>query len=329
MYLIEVCNSKKHPVSIGSLTEEELNGLNKKIFFFNWKKERKYNLFKLCIAGQEDILGLLSVEFYDAEYRVHVRLLAASKENVGNKKLFQRIAGCLFAYTAMLAIKKYGENAAISLRPKTELGQYYMDEYGFEQAGISLFMEGKTLQQLFKKYMMNNKEYTAALDEFGKKELAANMVFPAKLTAKQHKDAGAVLNDLLARRRAAMNDADKLQAKLLQVRFKMEEYINGSRFDKTKTFGYFLKIYITSLNKKRNEFAHEINIKPTVLSQYINSHREPPKDIFIRLEIHSHKKIPAVSWYRLLEKQTIHTLDTSIALRTRQQKNVIKKASLV
>ena len=152
MYLVEVSSAKKYPVSIEPLIEEEFNAVTKKRYFFNWKTEKGQAVYKLRIASQDDILGLMSLEFHDSEYRIHIRLLAVSKENKGQGKLFQRIAGSLFAHAAMLALKKYGEYAAISLRPKTELTQYYMEEYGFEQAGISLFMEGKTLQKLFKKY---------------------------------------------------------------------------------------------------------------------------------------------------------------------------------
>ena len=78
-----------------------------------------------------------------------------------------------------------------------------------------------------------------------------------------------------------------------------------------------------------NEFAHEINIKPTVLSQYINSHRNPPQDIIIRLELHSRNNIPAATWYRLLEKENIHDLNTNLELRTKQKKYISKKALLV
>jgi len=177
--------------------------------------------------------------------------------------------------------------------------------------------------------MMNKTEYNAALKKHGPKELAESVMVPAKLTAKQHRAADTELNKILADRRAAMSDADKLQGRLLQMRFKMEKYLNEPVFDKNKTFGYFLKGYISTLNKRRHEFAHEIDIKPTALSQYINNHREPPQYIFIRLEIHSHRKIPAASWYRLREKETIHTLDTNTALRGKEQKHVVRKASLV
>jgi len=152
MHLTQVSSTKRFPVVIEPLTKEEFGTITKRRYSFNWKTEKEQLVYKLRIAGQDDILGLMSLEFHDAEYRVHVRLVAVSKENKGKGKLFERIAGSLFAYAAMLALEKYGELAAISLRPKTELGQHYMDEYGFKQSGISLSMEGRALYNLFNKY---------------------------------------------------------------------------------------------------------------------------------------------------------------------------------
>ncbi|MCP9750504.1 helix-turn-helix transcriptional regulator [Ferruginibacter sp. HRS2-29] len=173
---------------------------------------------------------------------------------------------------------------------------------------------------------MSTKKNKKTTSKLRAKELASNFVFPAELSPEDKKNTDAELKKILAKRRASKSDKEILRTRLLQIRFRMEEYIKDSHFDKTKTFGYFLKDYISSLNKKRQEFALEINIKPTVLSQYINNHREPPPDIFIRLEIHSNKKIPAVSWYRLMEKENIHALDKNATLRAEQQKFVTKKA---
>lgn len=55
----------------------------------------------------------------------------------------------------------------------------------------------------------------------------------------------------------------------------MEDYLNADTFDENFYFGYFLKEYIQRLEKKSKEFAEEINIDPTELSQVINKHRKP------------------------------------------------------
>ena len=152
MHLIEVSTGKKYPVSIEMINESDFKEITKKRYSFNWKAEKEQTIYKIILKGQTDILGLMSIEYYKSESRIHVRLLAVSIENKGKGKLYERIAGTLLAFAARDAIKLFGSKAAISLTPKTSLGQHYMDEYGFEQAGISLFMEGKNLQKLLKTY---------------------------------------------------------------------------------------------------------------------------------------------------------------------------------
>ena len=83
-----------------------------------------------------------------------------------------------------------------------------------------------------------------------------------------------------------------------------------------------MKSYITILDKKSNEFADEIDIKPAELSQYINNHRTPPQPVMIRLELHSKNIIPAVHWYRLAECRKLHELMSDKTLRKEQRKFV-------
>jgi len=169
---------------------------------------------------------------------------------------------------------------------------------------------------------MYKKQFDDLLKKHGKEELVNSLVFPVKLTAKQKTESYQTLQAELAKSRAAMSPGDKVKANLLQLRFQIDDYINDKKFDKNKTFGYFLKTYIEGLEMKRKDFAGEINIKETELSQYINNHRTPPQNVIIRLELHSRKTISAVNWYRLIEKKTVHELGSNTALRTAQKRFV-------
>jgi plasmid maintenance system antidote protein VapI len=175
---------------------------------------------------------------------------------------------------------------------------------------------------------MNKENYNGLLEKHGAAELANNFVFPVKLSKKEQVQADKELKTVLQESRASISKEDMLRLNLLQLRFQIEDYVNNKHFDKHKTFGHFLKIYITGLNKKRNEFAKEIHIKPTELSQYINNHRIPPKNVMIRLELHSHMIIPATDWYRLLEKETLHELGNNRTLRAEQRQFVTRVADL-
>jgi len=169
---------------------------------------------------------------------------------------------------------------------------------------------------------MNKKEFEILLKKYGAEELGGNLVFPKPKPLKSDKKATDNLLKELTKRRAALSPEDHLNAQIMQLRFQIEDYLRENHFNRKKTFGYFLKSYITILDKKSNEFADEIDIKPTELSQYINNHRMPPQPVMIRLEIHSKNIIPAVHWYRLSEYRKLHELMSDKTLRKEQKKFV-------
>jgi len=169
---------------------------------------------------------------------------------------------------------------------------------------------------------MTKKEFDRLLKKYGAEELAGSFVFPAENSARDEANSTKRLQEILAERRASKTPAEKQKAQLMQLRFQIEDYLKEKRFNGKKTFGYFLKSYITILDKKSNEFADEIDIKPTELSQYINNHRTPPQPVMIRLELHSKNIIPAIHWYRLSENEKLHVLMTDKMLRREQRKYV-------
>ena len=121
---------------------------------------------------------------------------------------------------------------------------------------------------------------------------------------------------------------DKLLARILQLRFQLEDYLKSESYQPTRTFGHFLKEYQQLGGKKRKEFAYEINIHETLLSQLISDRREPGEQIFIRLELHSNNTIPASYWFRLVEKKKAYQLQHDSKIRQREKKNVKKSLAL-
>lgn len=152
MFLTVVSSAQKRTATIQKVTNADYKRITKKEYFFNWRLEKLYDVYKLTIENDEAILGLISVDRFDSEYRIDIRLLSVSVEHFGTKKKIDRIAGNLIAFAGRLAIARYGKLAAISLTPKTTLGQHYMNKYGFEQAGKNLFMIWGGIQKLLKEY---------------------------------------------------------------------------------------------------------------------------------------------------------------------------------
>jgi len=153
-------------------------------------------------------------------------------------------------------------------------------------------------------------------------ELAESFIFPVKLAAKQKTEADIQLKEARAKTQSEMTEKDRLVSMLLQFRFRLEDYLNNKGFDARLTFSYFLKEYVNLVSKKRKDFAEEISIDETLLSQFINTHRMPPDYMAIRLELHSNNIIPAEYWYRLVEKEKEHQIKTDKTLRKKEMKYV-------
>ncbi len=153
-------------------------------------------------------------------------------------------------------------------------------------------------------------------------ELAEAIVFPVTIPQARKKEASEQLAAARKERQKELTDGDRLSLNVLQLKFQLEDYIQQNEFNPDLNFGYFLKQYVDLLQIKRKQFAEEISIDETLLSQFINQHRTPPEYIAIRLEIHSNNTIPATYWFKLVEKQREHELKTDKGLRRREIKNV-------
>ncbi len=156
MNIIEVATSQPHLIEIAPVQKSDFKNLPANRYFFDWNKEADFETFKLTIKGKDDILGLISFERIPDEMRIHVRLLTASVENLGEAKIYDRIIGNLLAYVAKLAVRDFGEWACISLRPKTQIAQHYIDKYKMNITGVTLSLEVPEIFELIELYDHDN-----------------------------------------------------------------------------------------------------------------------------------------------------------------------------
>jgi DTW domain-containing protein YfiP len=84
---------------------------------------------------------LIALIDFPEEERTEIKLLTVSIENIGKQKQFDRIAGCLIAFAAREAVRKFKKFPALSLIPKTELKQHYISKYNMADAGWQLYLE--------------------------------------------------------------------------------------------------------------------------------------------------------------------------------------------
>ena len=126
-------------------------------FQFDWKLESK--IYALHIIKDDlQVMGLVGLEHFPDESRIHITLLEVNKENVGKSKKYERIAGCLIAFVCQLAKNSYQDFPAVSLTAKTKLIHIYREKYGFTALGSQMmFVEGQNLLDLINQYITEKK----------------------------------------------------------------------------------------------------------------------------------------------------------------------------
>ena len=145
---------------------------------------------------------------------------------------------------------------------------------------------------------MTNKEKNLHVDpEFG---------VDSRYTSSKEKkqDAVALMQARLDRMKHVPRE-QVVRAKLLQLKWQMENYLKEPVYDNQNHFARFLETYVDALYAKRREFAHDINVTPVFLSKVINNHREPKEEFILKLMIHSEKVFEHVgefhkkTWYQI------------------------------
>jgi len=166
------------------------------------------------------------------------------------------------------------------------------------------------------------KTKNAIKEEFTPGELVDAYVFRNELTTKQSDKATSQLAEARNKLKGESTDAQMLYARVLQLRFQMEDYGRSNRLDESLSFAYFLKQYIKLKYTVNKDFAEDIQLDKTELSSILNKHRLPSEKTLIRLELHSGNLLPATSWYRLLEKEKVRRLQSNTVLRKSEDKFV-------
>jgi hypothetical protein len=152
MTIQETSSGKIYNVEILPLEDIDFKSIDKKRYFFDWKTEKAYEIYKLKIINSNDILGIISLERIPQEWRIHIRLLTVSLENKGANKKFDNIAANLITHAAKIAVAEYAELACVSLKPKSNITQHYIDKYNMNITGMTLSLEVPEILNLINTY---------------------------------------------------------------------------------------------------------------------------------------------------------------------------------
>jgi len=138
-----------------------------------------------------------------------------------------------------------------------------------------------------------------------------------------------LLMEARLKRLSNLSEEEIINAKLLQLKYRMEEFVLNPIKKRENYFLDFLKQYIEILYIKRGHFAEDINITPVLLSQILNKHREPKKEFILRLIIHSEKIYKRFSpiheklWFQVFYHEKIYdTIFNQDVWRSQEEKNV-------
>lgn len=153
MQLLHVLSNKEVEAEIDLLSQNEFYTIGEsKRFEFDWLSEMKHPVYKIYLVENGIPLGLIALADIQIELRININLIEVSSENIGRKKDYDKIAGCLLAFAAREAFKK-GYEGFISLLPKTQLIDLYCSRYGFQQYGRYLALEGASSFSLIQTYL--------------------------------------------------------------------------------------------------------------------------------------------------------------------------------
>ena len=154
MEITRPISNEKRNIVISEVKDKEFVLLTKKRYSFIWKQLKgKAKTYKLQIENEDDILGVMALEDFPDESRVQIKLLAASRENIGRNKKYEGIIGCLIGFASRQSLTKYGVYACVSLVPKSELRQHYIDKYGMKDTNWQLYLDGINLNLVITKYL--------------------------------------------------------------------------------------------------------------------------------------------------------------------------------
>ena len=154
MQITHLKTGKSKTVVIEPIRSEDYKLITKSRYWFNWRTEKENSVYKLRIEGSEEILGIMSLVYFEEEKRFQINLLAVSKENRGSKREYEGIAGNLIAFACREILKLHGINGCVSLEPKTVLKIHYIKKYGMLDAGHQVFLEGPSLLKILSKYKL-------------------------------------------------------------------------------------------------------------------------------------------------------------------------------
>lgn len=156
--ILEKKTGSEKRAEIKEVSKKELP-LKKDGWNFNWRELFKVEgsiLYKITLIETPDrIEGMFMLTIFNEEM-VFMNNIELSPSNIGKKKKYDKIAGCLLAFGCRQSFEKGKNNyhGFLSFDSKTELIELYQDKYGANIAmGHKMYFDPEAGKKLMKKYL--------------------------------------------------------------------------------------------------------------------------------------------------------------------------------
>ena len=149
----------------------------------------------------------------------------------------------------------------------------------------------------------NNQIYKELKKQYTVEEIADSVMIPEELSEQEEAQIREEFVKLRMKRRNEMSEKDKILSGLLSIKYQIKSYVSSGDFITEKSFGNFLKQYLKIIGRKQKELAEEIDIHPSRINRIVRGKEKIGKSIAYRLESHSGEIIPAIFWWKLMQKE--------------------------
>ncbi len=168
----------------------------------------------------------------------------------------------------------------------------------------------------------NHQIYEDLLLTYTESEVADFAMLPDSVSEADSDAARAEFAALRLQRRADMSEEERLLSALLGLKYQIRAYTAGDVFDASQSFANTLLAYLGLVNRNQKQFAADIDIHPSRLNRILKGKERIGKHLAFRLEKHSGYTIPAIYWWKLVQKEVEQEILTDAAVCESEQSRV-------
>jgi len=164
--------------------------------------------------------------------------------------------------------------------------------------------------------------YKELAKKYTKEELVEGFVFPADMTELEKEKADKELWSYRKKQLLKRKPEEKLYSGLLRMKYELEDYVESNEYDEEKTILYYLRDYLSIIKRKQKELAADIDVHPTRMNRILKGKERLSLSIAYRLEGHSGDIIPAILWWKLVQKEIEQEIRTDEAEKEKEKRRV-------